>query len=482
MLDFDKRREISGHVIKHIDNSLPSLASAILNGYSIALEGWRRGLHLAMKLSYEREEDSRIFWFTLSDEEGTSFDFNSAAPSIMTDEARTNCKNKELTKKPLKEKGVPHAEGSFFQSDSSNEAMIKYANQLGYPVVVKPNDGYGGKGITTDIQNDQQLIKALDEIKEIAANSKIIIEKCFTGYDYRVYVIEDEVIASVQRVPANVTGDGESTLKELIDAKNKIRIKNNGPSNKKKIGIDEELKNTLEEKQLRLDTILPKGELVFLKKKANVSSGGESIDVTDELSVEYKQIAINAVKAIEGLHLGAVDLLIDEDKGTAIVLEINTKPGLDIQMYPTFGQARDIPAKIIDYLFPDTINYDRKSSRRMYFDFNSVYSMCYKRTIFEKVEVPDIPHNIILKRYFITVPKKFQKKFPRAVQRIAHRYRISGSLKRQPDKMTLIMAGSSDNVQTMIDLVKDILDGYNEPHTISEQSRTRPVRQGFDII
>lgn len=481
MLDLDSRRQVSGQFVKHIDNSLPDYASGILNGYAIALEGWRRGLNLSMKIAYEFSSKGRNFRYTLSDGNGTSWDFNSAAPSIMTDEARRICRKKELTKQVFEEKGVPHAEGTSFAPDTPVEDMVEYARKITYPVVIKPNDAYGGKGVITDIQNDQQLLSALEALKPDMGNStQIILEKCYTGNDYRVYVIEDQVIASVQRVPANVTGDGKSTIMELIKSKNKLRVKNKGPSNKKIISIDEELKNTLLEKNLTLETIIPKGELLFLKKKCNVSSGGESIDVTDELSEVNKAIAIQALQAVEGLHMGAVDLFIDEEKGTAIVLEINTKPGLDIQMYPTFGTARDIPAKIIDYLFPDTVNYN-KTSRRMYFDFDSLYEMTFKRSIFKSVEINPIPTNIILRKYVVTLPVEKHVKFMNLIQRMAHRYKVSGSIKRLPDRLVIVMGGNARNVKVITEIINEELEKYTNS-SIKEMLRTKPVRQGFDCI
>ncbi len=482
MINLDSRRAISGDSIKHIDNSLPESAYNFLNGYAIALEGWRRGLNLTMKISYEWSAKARNLRFTLSDGKGTSYDFNSAAPSKMTREARQICQKKEATKKVFEEKGVPQAEGTFFDPDTPYSEMIAYAEKIGYPVVVKPNDSFGGKGITTNIQNEQKLIEALDEVKKyLKETTKIIIEKSYTGHDFRIYVIENEVIASAQRVPANVTGDGIHTIKELIDQKNKIRVNSKGPSNRKKILVDEELKTTLVEKNLTLDTVLPEGELLFLKKKANVSSGGESIDVTDELDEKYKKIAIQAVQAIEGLHMGAVDLLIDEEKGTAIVLEINTKPGLDIQMYPTFGKAADIPTKIIDYLFPETVNYNKVSSRRMYFDFESILEMTYKRSIFKSVEVPKIPSNIVLKKFVIRLPKDKQDSFMSNVQRTAHRYRISGSIRKLSDRLILVMGGNKKKMESMLEFIHESLAKYKDT-SITEMVRTLPVRQGFDVI
>ena len=476
-------KTLSGQVIKHINNSLPETASNFLNGYAIALEGWRRGLNLTMGISYEWSSKSRILRFNLSDDNNNSFNFNSAAPSKMTNAARKICRNKDLTKEVFNEKGVPQAEGKGFSQKDNIDDMLEFAKKIGFPVVLKPNNGEGGKGVVTNIENSSDLrneIKIL--IENSSSDTKIIIEKFYTGNDYRVYVIEDKVIAGAIRLPANVLGTGQHSIKQLIDIKNKERAKNKGPSNKKKINIDQELLSVLKNKGITLDTILPEGELLYLKIKCNVSSGGESVDITDELTEEEKKIAISAVKAIDGLHMAAVDLLIDKDKKTAIVIELNTKPGLDIQMYPTFGKARDIPTEIIDYLFPDTINYDKNSSKKMYFDFDSVFNLTFKRTVFSKVEIPLIPNNIILKKYVIELPNNRIMNFMGRVQRIAHRYKISGTIKRHTNKVVLVVAGDVKNVYEGLALFEDVIRSYNVNYEIKEMLRTLPVKQGFECI
>lgn len=483
MINIIEKKKITNDVIKHIDNSLPTKALDILNGYTIALEGWRRGLNLTMRLGTDLRKRTRKLTFILDDGEGTSYEFNSASTSKTTNEAKLTCMKKEKTKATFSQYNVSQAEGKSFTQDTYLEDMITYANEIGYPVVVKPNDGYGGKGITTNIKNDLQLKSALIEVESILNNkTQIIIEKHYTGYDYRLYVIEDEVIASALRIPANIIGDGKNTIGDLIIAKNKLRVKNKGPSNRSIINLDEELKNTLESARLTLDSIMPKGELLFIKQKANVSSGGESIDVTDEMRTEYKQIAIDAVKSIEGLYIGAVDLLIDDDKGTAIVLEINTKPGLDIQMYPTFGKARDIPEKLIDYLFPKSIDNKVENSKRMYFDFNSVFEMTYHKSIFDTVTIPKIPKFVALSKHKITIPKDKHKNFMFYLRMMAHRYRVSGSITEHEDHLVLVTGASQRSTREIKQVVEDKLVSYNEPYKVEEMIRTLPVKQGFELI
>ena len=483
MFDILEKKQISNDVVKHIDNSLPKNAYNTLNGYVIALEGWRRGLNLQMRVGYDLRGTSRKVTFTLDDGKGISYSFNSASTSKTTREAKLTCINKERTKLALESSNVPQAKGKGFDQNTLREEFITFANSLGYPVVVKPSDGYGGKGITTDIRDDEQLISALDELKSsLTSKTKIIIEKYHTGKDYRLYVVGDEVVASAMRIPANIVGDGKSTIKELIEQKNSLRRKSKGPSNRSIINEDEELKNTLKEKNLTLDFIPSKKELIFIKKKANVSSGGESIDVTDEMRSEYKQIAIDAVKSIGGLYIGAVDLLIDDDKRSAIVLEINSKPGIDIQIYPTYGRARDIPEKLIDYLFPESIENKTKNSRKMYFDYGNVYKMTYIDSIFESVIIPPIPEFLVLRKYKINVSKHHIKNFMKYTRHIAHRYRISGFISEKDDQIILVAAGSQKSTRETLQLLEDRLKQYDQPYHIKEMVRTLPVKQGFSII
>ena len=483
MFDILEKKQISGDIIKHIDNSLPKSAYNTLNGYVIALEGWRRGLNLQIRVGYALRGSSRKVMFTLDDGKGTSYSFNSASTSKTTREARVTCINKELTKIALEKSKIPQAIGKGFDQNVRRDDMLAFANKIGYPVVVKPSDGYGGKGITTNIRNDEQLIQALEELKNDLKNkTKIIIEKHHIGNDFRLYVVGEEVVASAMRIPANIVGDGKSTINELIKEKNNLRRKSKGPSNRSIIYEDEELKTTLKEKKITLDYIPQKDEQIFLKKKANVSSGGESIDVTDEMRTEYKQIAIDAVKSIKGLHIAAVDLLIDDDKQSAIVLEINTKPGLDIQIYPTYGRARNLPEKLIDYLFPESIENKTINSRRMYFDYSNVYKMTYLDSVFHSVVIPPIPKAVVLRKYKIFLTKKHVNKFMRNVRHLAHRYRISGYITKRDEHLILVTAGSKRSQREIKQLIEERLEKYDPSFEIEVMVRTYPVRQGFRII
>src|SRR5699024_7711398 len=171
--------------------------------------------------------------------------------------------------------------------------------------------------------------------------------------EYRVYVVDDQVVAAYNRIPANITGDGMRTIEELIDAKNYER-RQNARLNSCLIHMDVEIMDYITEKGYTLLSIPKRGEYIQLRKKTNVSSGGDPIDVTDELSEDIKKIAIDAVRAIPDLHHAGVDIIINEGdniKQPAVVLEINSTAQIGGILFPLRGKARNIPAAIIDYYF-----------------------------------------------------------------------------------------------------------------------------------
>lgn len=478
-----EKEKFKQRTLKHIDNTLTNKSNRFLNGYAIALEGWRRGLNLELGIAYEKKAGYRVLRYTLSDSEGQTYHFNSSMPSKVTTQANYICKNKDLTKEAFAKKSVPQAEAQSFYYNEKPDRIINYAESIGYPIVLKPNDGQGGNGVVTNIYNQESLEKQLNIFKTLfPSKTKILIEKQYTGDDYRFYVIDNQVIAAVKRIPANITGTGKHTIRELINIKNRERLKNKGPSNRKPINIDQDLLNTLRYKGLELDSIIPKDIIIYLKKKCNVSSGGETIDVTDTVTEEQKRIAVTALKAIEGLNMGAIDLLIDDVQKTTIVLEASTKPGIDIQMYPTIGKARDIPRFIIDALFPNTKNYNEKSARKMYFDFDSMYYHTCIKGVMRKVSIPNIPRNIELKKYSYVMINKNIPNIYDYLQRNAHKYNTSGILKIEKEKATLILAGKLSNIKKVNELFQKKLLEKKVIYEFEEQLRTLPVKQGFEIL
>src|SRR5699024_6537913 len=157
------------------------------------------------------------------------------------------------------------------------------------------------------------------------------------GEEFRIYVIEDKVLGAMNRRPANITGDGIQTVRQLIHEKNEMR-KLNPHLTSRLIKIDREIEVLLEEKEYDLNWIPKYGEVVYVREKSNLSTGGEAVDVTDALTDELKEIAINAGKAIPGLKHYGVDMIVSDDRKEGVILEVNTRPGLGGHLFPGEGK------------------------------------------------------------------------------------------------------------------------------------------------
>lgn len=254
--------------------------------------------------------------------------------------------DKELTKQLLIEQNIPVPEGREVRNVID---LLLEGEKIGYPLVLKPRYGNKGEGVILNIKDDKELINEFNNIK--SKYDGIILEKHIEGNDYRVCVVDNEVVAVALRIPPFVIGDGRSSLKELIRELNEDSRR--GYDHEKpltKVKIDNELIGFLEDKGLSLNTILEVGEKVDLREKANLSTGGMGIDCTDEIAEENKKICIRAAKAI-GLDICGIDIKtsdiskpIDKNGG---IMEINAAPGIRMHMYPYKGKSRDVGEAIL---------------------------------------------------------------------------------------------------------------------------------------
>lgn len=227
-----------------------------------------------------------------------------------------------------------------------------------------------------------------------------------------------------------------------------------------------------------LDTILKDGEKVFLKSKNNVTAGGDAIDMTDRISPEMKELAISALKAIPTLTHAGVDLIIDEKTNSGAVIEINSRPHITAHLYPSFGDSRDVPSALIDYFFPETVGYSRENRSNLFFDFDTIYELTYLNGNVTEVLVPNIPGDIILKRFTLTIPQK-KILFRKWLQLRAKRLQVSGHVKSVSGQLSIVLAGTEKDVNTLIELIEKKLKSYDFKTEFVEKKRTSPVRQGF---
>src|SRR5699024_2366616 len=295
--------------------------------------------------------------------------------------------------------------------------------------------------------------------------------KFFAGEDYRVYVMEDKVLAILDRISANIIGDGKQTIRQLLNDKNIERVK--VPAfHKRTIKIDKEMHNVLKQACYTLDSIPPIGERVLLKSKNNISAGGDHIDITEQLSPEIKKVAIDAVKAIPGMTHGGVDIIVNKEKNTGVVLEINSRPSITGSLFPMEGKARNIPKAIIDYYFPETqADY---SKPLFYFDFQSMYSS-FLKGVAKEFTVPNVPIGELEATRF-TVTGNLKRSYANWIRKQATKLGVHGYIKRLDNKTaSIIVSGLSESINKFRTYIKSKAPSMIKIDKIEEKTRKNPV-------
>lgn len=260
--------------------------------------------------------------------------------------------NKELTKKMLDMASIPVASGSICVDEDDLAQTIE---KIGYPIVLKPLDGNHGKGASINVTNWEDAVSGLAFAKEYS--KRIIVEKFITGFDFRILVIDNKLVAAAKRVPAHVVGDGNNTIQELIDLTNLDPRRGYGHENVlTKIDVDRDTEDLLEKLNYTLETIPRKGETVYLKSTANLSTGGTSVDVTDMMHPENIFLA-ERISRVIGLDICGVDIMAENltqplKENGGVILEVNAAPGFRMHLAPSEGLPRNVAAPVIDMLYP----------------------------------------------------------------------------------------------------------------------------------
>lgn len=264
--------------------------------------------------------------------------------------------DKELTKKLLASAGVPVPLGR--EITSAEEAWAA-AGEIGLPVVIKPKNGNQGKGVTVNITTREQLLKAYAAASEF--DSEILVERFLPGNDFRLLVIGNKLVAAARRDPPTVVGDGEHTVRHLVEQVNLDPRRGSGHSTSlTKIRFDDIALACLAGQGLNADSVPGRGRRVALRHNANLSTGGTATDVTDDVHPEVAHRAIIAAKMV-GLDICGVDMVCDnilqplEETGGGVV-EVNAAPGLRMHLSPSYGKGRPVGEAIISNMFGEHDN------------------------------------------------------------------------------------------------------------------------------
>ncbi|HIX00676.1 MAG TPA: hypothetical protein H9871_11105, partial [Candidatus Nesterenkonia stercoripullorum] len=279
--------------------------------------------------------------------------------------------NKQLAREYLERSGAPIPIGRAFSVNAVEDA-VAYAETLGYPVVVKPLAGYGGKGVVSGITEEDGVRWAIGQLRphqnphenpDDAADddpkggtdggtaARCIVEKHIEGHDYRILVSHGEVVSIVQRRPPSVTGDGMRTVAELVLEKNYLRA-HNPYTRAHQITCDEKAAYILGRADMDWSSVPADGQAVKLGSAANLAQGGDSSEVLDETHPSIIEAALRGVEAIPGLQLSGVDFLIPDhrlplEEQLGGICELNTSPELLTNQLPMFGPVQPVADRIL---------------------------------------------------------------------------------------------------------------------------------------
>ena len=259
-------------------------------------------------------------------------------------------RDKALTKQLLWEAGLPVPEGTVAHS---LEQALEYARHAGWPLVVKPHNQDGGEGVTAGILDEAELQNAYRRAG-VASGGAVLVERYIAGSDHRMLVVGEEVLAVTWRMRGGVTGDGDSTVKKLVEQTN---LDPRRGSDKRSLLIalelDEEAQVCLRQQGLEPDSVPEPGQRVYLRRTANISTGGTAQDVTAQVHPDNLTLARRAARVV-GLDIAGIDFICPDiarpwhEVGGAIC-EVNAQPGFRVHWLG--APQHDVSAEVVDWLF-----------------------------------------------------------------------------------------------------------------------------------
>ncbi|MBN1422959.1 ATP-grasp domain-containing protein [Candidatus Fermentibacteria bacterium] len=261
---------------------------------------------------------------------------------------------KDMVKRFLDHLGLPTPRGTVCYEISQ---ALHAAHDIGYPLVVKPVSGHKGQGVTTNIRSERELERVFQALLDSGVEGGIIVETHVTGFDHRLLTVGGKFAAALKREPAFVTGDGVHTVEDLIARENEtFARRDNARSALTKIRVDDDLIDYLRLQKLRLSTVIESGSKVFLRRVANISAGGVSINVTNEIHPDNRKLAQDVASFLK-VHCLGVDVLADDiskswRESPLAIIEINAGPGVFMHMVPAIGESIDVPGMIMRSHFP----------------------------------------------------------------------------------------------------------------------------------
>lgn len=319
----------------------------------------RRALGPSTMSLVKAAEDRNIPWLRLNDQSLVQLGHGKYQQRIQaTVTGKTShiavelASDKEETNKILGSLGLPVPRQELVQSEG---AARRAARKIGFPVVTKPYNGNHGRGISIRLTSDEEVVEGF--LKAQAISRSVIIETYLEGDDHRLLVVNGELVAATRRTPGHVVGDGQHSIRELVEIVNQDPRR--GVGHEKvltRIELDAQAEMMMARVEVTADSVPEAGRIIYLRSTANLSTGGTATDVTDIIHPDNREMAVRAIKAI-GLDVGGVDFLSTniaesyKNIGGGIC-EVNAAPGFRMHVAPSEGKSRDAAGPVIDMLFP----------------------------------------------------------------------------------------------------------------------------------
>lgn len=304
----------------------------------------------ARKRNLKVKEINNFLWYIEDDNKKRHY-FHITVCDQTSSVSSTITVYKHITNHFLSGLGIPSPKGKIF-SISQKEESWKYAKQF-HSCVVKPTNGSGGKDVFTNLKTKKEFFQALTS----QSKDKFIVEEFIEGKDYRVLMIDNKFVAAINRIPPFVVGDGIHTLEQLTNMKNEKR-KENPYTCDNLIEIPSKFSN-------KLEMIPKKDEKLILSNIPNIKAGGESIDVTQEVHIEFQRIISEITKKLPNLFFAGLDIQAQDISKSPFeqkwaLIEINDNPDLQMHHFPVYGTKRDVSAVYIEALFQEEANFEEK--------------------------------------------------------------------------------------------------------------------------
>ncbi|WP_421919255.1 bifunctional glutamate--cysteine ligase GshA/glutathione synthetase GshB [Marinifilum sp.] len=348
-----------GFINFHLDQAKKYKLESEMSGFRFhGFEDLELSSQLLMKAALRRGVEFKILdrsenFISLHREDKTEYVMQATRTSLDNYSSVLMMENKLVTKKILEKAGVRVPGGLDYRD--AVQARSDFDLFEGKGIVIKPKSTNFGLGITILKDNVREEVykRAVDIAFE--HDNSILIEDFVAGKEYRFFVINEVVTGILHRVPANVKGDGNSTIRHLVEEKNKDSLRGRGYRTPlEKIRLEEPEAMFLQDQNLSFDSIPAKDEIVYLRENSNISTGGDSIDFTDDIHPSYKEIAIKSAKAL-GVRITGLDMMIEDitkpaHKDNYAIIEMNFNPAIHIHCYPYEGKNRKLNEKILDAL------------------------------------------------------------------------------------------------------------------------------------